>query len=167
MSLNIRKSVTTLPAYEYAGARSLVLLHEQELKNFLQTWLRAKASAVLLPETDDPAYVSLDAILAHVFFSARRYMVWMCESLEVSDPGIRRAPSVQEVESKAEEYLAHLVEQWKGPLSDIEEKRFYIPEYPAPWKVRYCIDAMLEHAVMHPFRHAFQLESLLRNHKEL
>jgi hypothetical protein len=25
-----------------------------------------------------------------------------------------------------------------------------------------CIDAMLEHAVMHPIRHAFQLEELMR-----
>ena len=167
MDLNLENSVTAMPAYEYAGARSLVLLHEQELNNFLQTWFRAKATAVTLPETDDPAYVSLDALLAHVFFSARRYMVWMCEALEISDPEIRHAPSVLEVEGKADEYMAHLVKQWQVPLSHIEEERFYGPEYLAPWNVRYCIDPMLEHAVMHPFRHAFQLENLQRNHKGL
>ena len=28
---------------------------------------------------------------------------------------------------------------------------------------RYCIDAMLEHAVMHPIRHAFQLDELIKD----
>ncbi len=163
MVLNSGNSVVALPAFEYAGARSLVLLHEQELNNFLQTWLRAKAASVTLPETHDPAYVSLDALLAHVCFSARRYMVWMCEVLEINDPEIRPVPSVQEVEGKAEQYIAHLVEQWRGPLSRVAEERFYRPEYLAPWKVSYCIDAMLEHAVMHPVRHSFQLENLMRN----
>ena len=152
-----------LPPYEYAGALSLVLLHERQLNDFLQTWLRAKDAELTLPDTEDPAYDSLAALLAHVLFSARRYMVWMCDVLELSDPEIRRSPSVFEVEDKAEQYIVHLVERWLLPLSRIEEERFYQPEYQAPWKVRYCIDAMLEHAVMHPFRHACQLEKLLRN----
>ena len=34
--------------------------------------------------------------------------------------------------------------------------------YTSRWKVEYCIDAMLEHAVMHPIRHEFQLSNLLK-----
>jgi hypothetical protein len=33
--------------------------------------------------------------------------------------------------------------------------------FPSRWNVHYCIDAMLEHAVMHPIRHTFQLQELL------
>ncbi len=44
-------------------------------------------------------------------------------------------------------------------MADVPVERFYKPEYEAPWKIRYCIDAMLEHAVMHPIRHRFQLHS--------
>jgi len=29
------------------------------------------------------------------------------------------------------------------------------------WGVSYSVDAMLEHAVMHPMRHAFQIEGWL------
>jgi hypothetical protein len=42
------------------------------------------------------------------------------------------------------------------------DDRLETPEYPSRWQTRYCIDAMLEHAVMHPIRHAFQLEELMR-----
>ena len=31
------------------------------------------------------------------------------------------------------------------------------------WQTRYCIDSMLEHAVMHAIRHAFQLDELLKD----
>jgi hypothetical protein len=32
------------------------------------------------------------------------------------------------------------------------------------WLTRFCIDSMLEHAVMHPIRHAFELDALLEDH---
>lgn len=163
MILNTEKPFIATPLYKYAGAFSMVLLHERQLNDFMQTWLRAKAAEIILPDTEDPDYESLEAVLAHVLFSARRYMIWMCDVLELSDPEIRKSPGVIEVEGNAEEYIVHLAEQWLLPLSHIEEERFYHPEYQAPWKVRYCIDAMLEHAVMHPIRHSFQLENLLRN----
>ena len=43
----------------------------------------------------------------------------------------------------------------------IGDDRLETPEYPSRWQTRYCIDSMLEHAVMHPIRHAFQLEELM------
>ena len=46
-------------------------------------------------------------------------------------------------------------------LAEVPEERFEDREYPARWKTLYCVDAMLEHAVMHPIRHTFQLERLL------
>jgi len=35
------------------------------------------------------------------------------------------------------------------------------PEHESRWGVKDYVDAMLEHAVMHPIRHAFQLEGWL------
>jgi hypothetical protein len=56
--------------------------------------------------------------------------------------------------------LEHVLERWRAPLiDDVLET----PEYPSRWKPRYCIDSMLEHAVMHPIRHTFQLNELLKN----
>lgn len=144
--------------YRYRGARASVMLHEQHMREFLDTWKLAKAKELALPETDDPNYASLDTLLKHVLWWARRYMIWMCERLSLPDPQI---PPVPDEAAKADRYLEELLRRWKAPLADIPEERFYKPEYEAPWKVKYCIDAMLEHAVMHPIRHRFQLLELM------
>ena len=68
-----------------------------------------------------------------VLSAAGGYMTWMCEVL------------------------------WRAPLREVSDDRLETPEYPSQWKTRYCIDSMLEHAVMHPVRHAFQLDELLKD----
>jgi hypothetical protein len=117
---------------------------------------------VSLPPSDDPAYVSLDALGQHVMRSAGGYMRWMCEMLKLPDPGIRPVPDVAAIVRDADEYMEHVLERWRAPLCDVSNEQLETPEYPSRWQTRYCIDAMLEHAVMHPIRHAFQLEELMK-----
>ena len=50
---------------------------------------------------------------------------------------------------------------WRRPLQRIPEERFFDACYVAPWGPEYCIDAMLEHAAMHPMRHSYQLRRLM------
>lgn len=153
--------MNTLPAYKYGGARTMVFLNGQYLQEFLDVWKQAKASEITLPETDHPGYVSLEALLRHVLGSARHYMAWMCEKLELPDPEIRPTPEPDVIEAEADDYLSHLIDRWRTPLSEIEEERFDKPEYVSGWGTRYCIDSMLEHAVMHPILHRVQLLDLL------
>ena len=54
-----------------------------------------------------------------------------------------------------------LLEKWRTPLCNVEPKLFEDKNYKSNWGVEYCIDAMLEHAVMHPIRHEFQLKNLI------
>ena len=58
--------------------------------------------------------------------------------------------------------MEHVLGKWLTPLCDVGDDRLETPKYPSRWHTRYCIDAMREHAVMHPIRHAFQLEELMR-----
>jgi hypothetical protein len=102
------------------------------------------------------------ALGQHVLGAARHYMVWMCEVLGLPDPGIRPAPDAATIVRDAEDYMEHVLERWRAPLSDVGNERLETPDYPSQWQTRYCIDAMLEHAVMHPIRHAFQLEELMK-----
>jgi len=155
-----------LPNYEYHGARTLVWLHEQQLRSFLETWQAAKRATVKLPVTSDPAYVSLEALLVHVFKCARRYLVWMCEALHLPDPEIQPVPLAENVADTAESYCEHLVQRWRRPLAGVKEEVFCRTENRSWWNVTYCVDAMLEHAVMHPWRHRFQLEELLARDKD-
>ncbi len=150
-----------LDNYRYGGARALVMLHEQQLTKFLATWKTAHVAGVVIPATDDPNYASLESVLWHVLACAGSYMSWMCKVLELPDPEIRPAPEVEVIADQADDYLSHLIERWLTPLAEVSEDSFYHPEYTSAWNVAYCIDAMLEHAVMHPLRHRFQLEQWL------
>ena len=156
--MNIREG---LPAYRYGGARAMVILHDRQLRSFLAVWQRARAAKLSLPVTEDPDYASLEHLLRHVCACARGYMLWMCKVLELPDPAIEPAPELDRIAAEAAGYLDHLAQGWQRPLAEVPEDRFGIPEYESGWKVKYCVDAMLEHAVMHPIRHEFQLVELL------
>lgn len=152
--------MSDLNDYRYGGARAMVILHERELRQFFAVWQRARAAGVRLPETDDPDYASMERLLWHVLACAASYMTWMCEMLELPDAGFRPVPAPDVLAGEAESYLEHVIERWRTPLAEVSEEACCQPEYTSNWNVRYCIDAMLEHAVMHPLRHRFQLEEL-------
>ena len=151
------------PQYRSRAVRAMVQLHEEHLRRFVHVWRLALTSSLSLPATDDPAYVSLGALGRHVLSAAGGYMIWMCEALGLPDPGIRSAPDAADVIREAEDYMGHVLERWRAPLREVHDERLETPEYTSRWKTRYCIDSMLEHAVMHPIRHAFQLNELLND----
>jgi uncharacterized damage-inducible protein DinB len=155
------RSADPPPPYRSRAVRALVLLHDEHLRRFLVTWKRAKSVSVVLPQTDDEAYASLDALLRHVLSAARGYMTWMCEVLALPDPQIIVASEPAVLAQDPDSYMEHVLEKWRAPLQDVSDDRLETPEYLSRWQTRYCIDAMLEHAVMHPIRHTFQLEELM------
>jgi hypothetical protein len=156
--------VHELSDYRFRGARALVLLHDAAMREFLPVWMRAKARGTPLPATTDPAYASLQALLHHVLRASRGYMTWLCEKLGLPDPGIEPAPDADRVEAEAERYLEHLLERWRLPLAGVEEKRFDAI-HKARWGEDMSCQSMLEHAVMHPHRHRFQLEELMESQR--
>ncbi len=147
--------------YRYRGAGVLIYLQEKRMRSFLPVWKQAKEINVKLPETTDPNFRSLETLLFHVFRASRGYIKWICEKLNLPDPGIDSPPALEEIEKKANRYLEYLLEKWRDPLIELDEKVFLDKAYLARWGVEYCIDAMLEHAVMHPVRHEFQLSNLI------
>ncbi|MEM7734640.1 MAG: hypothetical protein AAF267_02520 [Deinococcota bacterium] len=149
-----------LEHYSYRGARAMILLHERHMRTFVATWREAKAAGVRLPETADTDYVSLETLLRHNLQAAKGYMVWMCETLELPDPEITDAPAATNIEQEADAFLEHMFERWRLPLADVPEAAFDTT-HTSGWGVAYCVDGMLEHAVMHPIRHEFQLRNLI------
>lgn len=151
--------------YRSRAVRAMVLLHEEHLRRFVQTWWLAMAATVILPPTRDPNYASLGALGRHVLSAAGGYLVWMCEVLRLPDPGVQPAPDPITIVRDADGYMEHVLERWGAEaLREISDEQLEAPEYPSHWGTRYCIDSMLEHAVMHPVRHTFQLDELIRNH---
>jgi uncharacterized damage-inducible protein DinB len=149
--------------YSYGGARALIALHEQHMRSYVETWRKAKKAGVRLPQTTDPAYKSMETLLRHPLNSSRGYITWICQKLELPDPGIDPVPELEHIEQAAEAFLEHVLERWDLPLRDVPEERFFDRTYKSNWDAEYCIEAMLEHAVMHPIRHEFQLISLMKS----
>ena len=153
-------TMPTLEGYRYRGARALVLLHERELRAFVATWRRALAWGVRLPASDDPDTASPNAMARHVLNAAGRYMIWLTQKLGLPDPGIAEAPPVEAIEAGADAYLEHVLERWREPLRDVPERPFS-ETHVANWGEDFTLESMLEHAVVHPMRHALQLEELM------
>jgi hypothetical protein len=151
----------SLPKFAHAGARALVLLHERELRRCVVTWERALEEGIALPATTDKDYASLETLGVHVLGCARHYLVWCCEMLALPDPGIDVAPTPDRVRAECEDYLEHVLDRWRSPLSGVAPERFEERDHVSRWGRQYSIDAMLEHAVMHPVRHELQLAELL------
>jgi hypothetical protein len=148
-------------SYHYGGARALVALHDLHLRQFLETWHRADNRSVDLPATSDPSYVSREALLVHVLGCAARYLTWICEQLGLPDPGLEENPSPKDFVTRAENYLEGVLAAWEIPLRELTEEQATSTTYTSRWGTPYCIDAMLEHAVMHPIRHSHQLDELM------
>jgi hypothetical protein len=150
-------------SYRSRAVRALVLLHDEHLRRFVQTWRLAVATSVSLPQTADPSYSSLGTLGRHVLSAAGGYLVWTCEVLTLPDPGVRPAPDSTAIVREADDYMEHVLDRSRVALREIADEQLEAPEYPSEWRTRYCIDSMLENAVMHPIRHAFQLDELIKN----
>jgi hypothetical protein len=144
----------------YPGAEALVELHENYLRSFLEEWRRAKSKGVSLPETEDPAYRSLESLLRHVMLCASRYISWTAKALGLPPPEQPELPGEDEIEAAADHLLEDILEAWRMPLSHLPASVFDAGGHEAWWGTPYSVDAMLEHAVMHPLRHEWQLRKL-------
>ena len=149
-----------LPEYIYKAAGTLVNLHDKQMRSFVNSWKKAKDRNVILPVTDDPDYESMDKLLLHLLRSSRGYIIWICEKLEQPEPQIDPETSIINIETGLDDYLNHLLDKWKSPLAGVEKEKYWYPVYKTKWGPEFCIEAMLEHAVMHPIRHEYQLERL-------
>ncbi len=148
-------------SFQYGGARALVTLHERHLREFLEVWRQADDLGLELPASSDPNYSSREALLAHVLGCAAHYLVWMCEKVEMPAPEVEGHPDPDGLAAAADGVVDNVLSAWREPLKALTEQRAYAPAHSSRWGPPYCIDAMLEHAVMHPIRHTHQLRELM------
>jgi hypothetical protein len=149
-----------MPTFRYGGARALTILHEKELRGFVDIWKKAKAAGVKLPAVKNPDYENFDRLLFHVVFRARENMIWVCNNLKLPDPQFESVPD--DLDNQIDQYLDRLLLQFRLPLVDVRGREFYFRTYTSEWKTEYCIDAMMEHLVIHAMRHTLQLKELLQ-----
>jgi uncharacterized damage-inducible protein DinB len=132
------------------------------MRAVLETYKRAKAAGVILPKTDDPDYESIEHLMRHLLRASRGYLTWICEVLGRPDPQVPAPPEVEAIDREAGAFLDVVLGAWRTHLTAIsDEQAGSGTPYLSRWNHPYTIDAMLEHAVVHPMRHRLQLEELI------
>ena len=143
------------------AVRSMVELHEVELRRFLETWKRFKASGKPMPEADDdPDYESAERLVAHVQGAARSYMLWIREQLGTPVEGLERIREAERIVPRLEAFMEETLDGWRRHLVMVENEQL-ATQYTSRWGELFTIDQMLEHAIVHPMRHRIQLERIL------
>jgi hypothetical protein len=148
--------------FQSRAAKSLIDLHEAELRRFLEAWERFVASGVPMPDArGDPDYESAEKLVTHVVVAARSYMMWMREQLgrPVTDLTLSRDPA--EVTPRLRAHVDETLEGWRRHLADLADTDLSPTVYTSRWGEPFLIEQMLEHAIVHPMRHRIQLERAL------
>jgi hypothetical protein len=133
-----------------------------EMRSFLATWKRFKASGKPMPEAHgDTDYESPERLVAHVQGSARSYLLWIWEVLEqpIADLELIRDPAV--IVPGLDAFLEETLDGWERHLARLENEQLAPEQYASRWGEPFDIEQMLEHAVVHPMRHRLQLERIL------
>jgi len=144
------------------AVRSLVELHEVELRNFHATWRRFVASGKPMPVAGGNAhYEDAERLVAHVQAAARSYMLWIWERLEqpVEDLPLIRDPDI--IVPRLEEFMEETLDGWRRHLAALEGAQMGPAQHISRWGEPHTIEQMLEHAVVHPMRHRIQLERIM------
>lgn len=149
-------------SFRSRAVRSLVELHEAQLRTFAETWRRFAASGKPMPEArGDDRYASRETLVAHVHGAARGYLHWIHEVLgrPITDPVLTRDPAV--IVPRLDAFLAETLDGWRRHLATLEDDELSPKQYLSRWGEPHTVEQMLEHAVVHPMRHRIQLERIL------
>ncbi len=152
--------------YQSRGVRGLVELHERELRRFLEVWNRFVAAGAPMPDPHgDPSYQDREHLAGHVLLAARGYLKWIgeCVGRPVTDLDGSSHPFA--VTARASEFMEEVLAAWRRNLAELRDEECAGKVYTSRWGEPYNIEQMLEHAVVHPMRHAFQLERILEAHQ--
>lgn len=149
-------------AFQSRGVRALTMLQMAEMERLFAVWKRAKRAGVRLPVTRDPAYKSLDALMAHPLRSCRGYLTWLCEVLGRPEPAVPEAPKPEDVSALGAAYLGVLDRAWQKHMAWMPNRVLDSTKvHTSRWGAPMTVEAMFEHALAHPMRHRLQLEELI------
>ncbi|HEV2104821.1 MAG TPA: DinB family protein [Candidatus Eisenbacteria bacterium] len=148
--------------YRSRAVRSLVELHEREMRAFLETWKRFAAAGAPMPEAHgDESYESRERLAGHVLMAARGYLVRIGEwvSRPVTDVDTSQDPL--EVVRRAQDFADHVLGAYRRHLSQVTTEELEPQSHKTRWGDLMSVEMLLEHAVVHPMRHRIQLERIL------
>lgn len=153
--------------FQSRAVRSLVELHERELRSFLALWERFDASGMPVPEAHgDDSYESKDRLFGHVLMSARGYLTRIGEWVGRPVTDLDASTDPHEVVGRAAAFADEVLAGYRRHLAAITPEEVDPQVHRTRWGELMSVDNLLEHAVVHPMRHRIQLERLLEAGKK-
>jgi uncharacterized damage-inducible protein DinB len=150
--------------FKSRAIRSLLELHDAELRAFLATWRRYARAGVPMPEAHgDEDYETIDRLGTHVLKAARSFLARITEWLGRPAVDLDMAEDVQDLTARADEFAESLLEAYKRHLSSATDEEIGAWVHKTRQGNAISIEMLLEHALVHPMRHRVQLERILAN----
>jgi uncharacterized damage-inducible protein DinB len=158
MSKELRKAYrkgaigALMDEYERAAAELDLLVEQIPDKDF---------TIILDAQTKDEDCRSVQTIISHVIGAGYRYADYIRSSVGVSSTSpTRRLLSHQEAKAQLEAMLDYTRQTLEGRW-EMRDEEIAAIVIDSSWGVRYDLEQLLEHAIVHILRHRRQIERLL------
>jgi uncharacterized damage-inducible protein DinB len=146
------------------AVRSLVELHEREIRSFLEVWVRFQAADLPMPEAHgDECYRDANRLGGHVLSSARGYLTRIGEWVgrPVNDVDDTQDPC--DIAARSSSFAEDVFAAYRRHLAEITDQELEQQIHRTRWGELMSVENLLEHAVVHPMRHRIQLERILED----
>lgn len=140
---------------------NLVELHKQEMLRFLEVWDRFLTSGLpMLEALGDPNYKDRELLCAHVVAAAREDLIWICEKVRRPVTHLDDSNDPYDIAARFCSFAEALFVAYQQLLADLTDQELTAP-HPTKGGMDLNVEAILEHAIVHPMRHRIQLERIL------
>lgn len=147
------------------AVRSLVELHERELRSFLEVWRRFVAADLPMPESHgDESYESRERLAGHVLMAARGYMTRIGEWVGRPVNDVDASQDHHDIARRLAEFADDVLAGYRRHMAHITDQELEPQVHRTRWGELMSVENLLEHAVVHPMRHRIQLERILESH---
>ena len=148
--------------FQSRAVRSLVELHEQELKSFLEVWRRFVDANLPMPESrGDESYASREHLAGHVLMSARGYLTRIGEWVNRPVTDVDASQDPRDVAARSAAFAEAVLAGYRRHLAAVTDVECEPQTHRTRWGDVMSVEMLLEHAVVHPMRHRIQLERLV------
>lgn len=136
-----------------------------DLKAVIAKTSEADFSRVLDPETKDEDCRTMQTIITHVVRAGYAYANYIREVFCIATiPPVGRLVSHNEAVAEVDKMLEYTAEtlrgRWEMSDEEMDSKRI-----DSRWGMRYNLEQMLEHAIVHILRHRRQIERLIQSNE--
>src|SRR4249919_2474928 len=106
--------------FKSAAVRSLVELHEREIRSFLGVWKRFVAAELPMPEAHgDESYENRERLLGHVLMAARGYLTRIGEWVGRPVKDVDSGQDPYEIVTRAAEFADGVLAAYRRHLAGI------------------------------------------------